>query len=103
MPYPALIFDFDGTIADTLAEGVRIYNELAEEYALRLVSETEIPDLRDLTTKALMSHLGIRRSKVPVLLTKGRRRLQLRLAPRHGLQELIGIGHRVGNANRGDK
>ena len=31
MRYPALIFDFDGTIADTLTEGLRIYNELAEE------------------------------------------------------------------------
>ena len=76
MSYPALIFDFDGTIADTFAEGIRIYNELAEEYSLRAVSHDEIEDLRDLTTNDLMNHLGVRRSKLPVLLTKGRRRLK---------------------------
>ena len=76
MPYPALIFDFDGTIADTFAEGVRIYNELADEYSLRAVAHEELEDLRDLTTSDLMAHLGVRRSKLPVLLTKGRRRLK---------------------------
>jgi len=30
MKYNALIFDFDGTIADTLDEGIKIYNILAE-------------------------------------------------------------------------
>ena len=33
-----LIFDFDGTIADTLAEGLRIYNELAEEHGFVVVA-----------------------------------------------------------------
>ena len=76
MSYPALIFDFDGTIADTMAEGLRVYNELATEYDLRQVGPHEVEPLRDLDTKDLMIHLGIRKRKLPVLLARGRRMLK---------------------------
>ena len=35
MPYSTIIFDFDGTLADTLEESRRIYNLLAAGYGLR--------------------------------------------------------------------
>ncbi|NNM31311.1 MAG: HAD hydrolase-like protein [Akkermansiaceae bacterium] len=76
MRYPALIFDFDGTIADTLTEGLRIYNELAADNGLVPVAKEDIPELRNLDTKHLLRHLRISKRKLPLLLSKGRRMLK---------------------------
>jgi len=76
MHYNALIFDFDGTIADTLAEGMRIYNLLARENGFREVVREDIPLLRTLDTKHLLHRLDIPKRKLPLLLTKGRRLLK---------------------------
>ena len=76
MRYPALIFDFDGTIADTLTEGLRIYNELAAQNGLVPVERDHIPELRNLDTKHLLRHLKISKRKLPILLAKGRRMLK---------------------------
>jgi len=58
---PLLIFDFDGTLANTLDTGIGIYNELAEGYGLQRVTAEEVRELRKLNTRALLDHLGISR------------------------------------------
>lgn len=60
-PKPLLIFDFDGTLANTLETGIGIYNELADGYGLSAVTEQEVRELRKLNTRALLDHLGISR------------------------------------------
>ena len=71
MQHRALVFDFDGTIADTLAEARRIYNQLAPDYGLRQVDEQEIPHLRHYSLKQLLTHLDIPKRRVPSLLARG--------------------------------
>jgi len=58
---PLLIFDFDGTLANTLETGIEIFNELAESYNLNTVTADEVRELRKLNTRALLDHLGISR------------------------------------------
>lgn len=58
---PLLIFDFDGTLANTIETGLGIFNELADSYGLQPVTETEVRELRKLNTRALLDHLGISR------------------------------------------
>jgi len=58
---PLLIFDFDGTLANTIETGIGIFNELAEGYGLRRVTADEVRELRKLNTRALLDHLGISR------------------------------------------
>lgn len=74
-----LAFDFDGTIADTLGEVHRIYNEMAPGFGLRAVHADEIPDLRQYSLKQLLKELEIPKRKVPSLLTKGLRILRSRI------------------------
>lgn len=74
-----LAFDFDGTIADTLGEVHRIYNEMAPGFDLRPVHTDEVPDLRQHSLKQLLKVLGIPKRKVPSLLTKGARLLRSRI------------------------
>ncbi len=58
---PLLIFDFDGTLADTIATGIAIFNELAADYGLRPVTAEEVRELRKLNTRAMLDQLGISR------------------------------------------
>lgn len=58
---PLLIFDFDGTLADTIGTGIGIYNEIAPSYGLRTVTKAEVGELRKLNTRALLDELGISR------------------------------------------
>ncbi len=76
MKYNALIFDFDGTIADTLEESIKIYNILAEKYALNPVLAEELPELRHLSLGQLLDHLGISKHRLPKILFQATRMLK---------------------------
>lgn len=71
MAYRSLIFDFDGTIADTLEEVRRIFNRLAPDYGLREIPPAEVPVLRHLSLKQLLHRLGIAKRHVPSLVARG--------------------------------
>ncbi len=71
MKYKALIFDFDGTIADTLGETRKIFNEIAPDYGIRQVEEHEIVELRHLSLKQILSKLDIPKRRVPSIIARG--------------------------------
>lgn len=92
MRYPALIFDFDGTLADTLAAAVSVYNDLAKTHDLRAITMDEIPALQDFELKELLKHLGVSKMRVPSLLARGRKALRAditTLALNDGMAELL--------------
>ena len=71
MIHHTLVFDFDGTIADTLGETRLIFNQLAPDYGIRQVEEHELDHLRHLTLKQLLTHLRIPKRRVPALISRG--------------------------------
>ncbi len=71
MIYRTLVFDFDGTIADTLGETRRIFNQIAPDYGIRQVAEHELNQLRHLSLKQLLDHLKIPKRRVPALISRG--------------------------------
>lgn len=71
MLYRSLVFDFDGTIADTLGETRRIFNQIAPDYGIRQVEEHELEGLRHLSLKQLLEHLNIPKRRVPALIARG--------------------------------
>lgn len=54
-----IVFDFDGTIADTFDAGVKILNRLAPEYGYEPVTEEMEKEFRRLGTKKAMKAFGI--------------------------------------------
>lgn len=68
MTRPFVIFDFDGTVADSFAESLLAYNRIAPRLRLRTVNEPEIPALRRLGAGQLMQVLGIPMWKLPRLM-----------------------------------
>lgn len=71
MYHHTLVFDFDGTIADTLGETRRIFNHIAPDYGIRQVEEHEMDHLRHLSLKQLLTHLDIPKRRVPALISRG--------------------------------
>jgi HAD superfamily hydrolase (TIGR01549 family) len=71
MHHRTLVFDFDGTIADTLGETRRIFNIIAPDYGIRQVAEEELNTLRHLSLKELLAHLEIPKRCVPALISRG--------------------------------
>ncbi|MEO8613632.1 MAG: HAD hydrolase-like protein [Luteolibacter sp.] len=71
MNFRTLVFDFDGTIADTLGETRRIFNQIAPDYGIRQVEEHELDALRHLSLKELLDHLDIPKRRVPALISRG--------------------------------
>lgn len=71
MIYQTLVFDFDGTIADTLGETRLIFNKIAPDYGIRQVADHEMDHLRHLSLKELLKHLRISKLRVPTLIARG--------------------------------
>lgn len=71
MQFRAIIFDFDGTIADTLGETRMIFNEMAVDYGVRQVEEHEVAELRHLSLKEILSTLEIPKRYVPSIIARG--------------------------------
>lgn len=71
MIYRSLVFDFDGTIADTLGETRRILNQIGPDYGIRQVAEHEVHQLRHMSLKQLIDHLDIPKRRLPALISRG--------------------------------
>lgn len=75
-PKPTLIFDFDGTLADTLPLLLTLSNRLAPEYGYRRVEEADIDTLRDLHAREVIRWLRIPWYQLPRLARRFRAELR---------------------------
>jgi len=65
--YALVIFDFDGTLADSGDWFLSIADHLAERFKFRKVAVHEVELLRGCTTSEVIRHLGIPRWKLPAI------------------------------------
>ncbi len=103
MTTKVIIFDFDGTIADTVDALVSIANNLAVEFNYAQITPEEFVILKNLTSKEIFKYSGIPLFKIPFLLKKVKRELKNKipeLKPIQGipeaLLELKNDGNRLG-------
>ncbi len=74
-PKATLIFDFDGTLADTLPHLLALSNRLAPEYGYRQVIEEDIEALRGLHAREVIRWLGVPWHQLPRLALRFRAEL----------------------------
>jgi phosphoglycolate phosphatase len=67
-----IIFDFDGTLADSMHLLVEITNELAAEFGYRPVTTQQITDLQKLSSRQILKMSGISIWQIPFLMRRFR-------------------------------
>lgn len=88
----AIYFDFDGTIADTLHEFVKIVNRLAEEFGYPLTTPEKLERLRELSSKDILKVSDIPLWQVPFLIRRIKKELNREiqyLSPIFGVKTTI--------------
>lgn len=93
-----IIFDFDGTIADSFDLVLAISNRLAIEYGFPQVNPEEAHRLQDLSSREIVRQSGVSLFRLPFLLLRLRKELnqEIRyLKPIEGIQTaLLTLKHR---------
>lgn len=65
MPYDLIIFDLDGTLADSFAFFASVHNQLADRHGFRRIAPAEIETLRGSPAREIMRHVGLPHWKLP--------------------------------------
>lgn len=72
--YKFIIFDFDGTLADSAPWFIRILNDIAKAHGFRSVNEREIEMLRGKPNREIIRYLGLRFWQMPAIARELRKR-----------------------------
>jgi phosphoglycolate phosphatase len=99
MTQKVIIFDFDGTIADTVDALVSIANRLAIEFGYIQITANELTLLRNLTSREIIKYSGVSLLKIPFLVKKVKGELKTKikeLEPISGVTEALITLHNQG-------
>ena len=91
-PLSAAVFDFDGTLADTLTEALEIVNRLAPSYGFDPISREFAESLRGYGAREVIARVGVKPRVLPQLHLEIRRLLKDRIAmvnPFNGIPDAI--------------
>lgn len=87
-----LIFDFDGTLADTLPQLVAISNRLSTVYGYRFIGEADIPMLRGKRSAEVLRWLRVPLLKMPTIARRFKAELyqeMTQVKPVSGIPDII--------------
>ncbi len=103
MTLPTLVFDFDGTLADTMTAYGQAWNRIAAAYRLKTITTEEIQMLRHKKAQDIMRHLGLSALKLPVVAQRMRQELNRNITEmtvfpglKEALEHLRRDGYRLG-------
>ena len=98
-----IIFDFDGTIADTLELGTEVFNRIAPEYNCLPIGPEERELFRTTKPQELLEAYGISRLKLLTLTLRMRKEMKRHVSEMNlfpameaALQEIRNAGYRTG-------
>jgi len=99
MKYDLIIFDFDGTLADSYPWFAKNLNDIAKKYKFRSVRPEEQDMLRQLHAQEIVNYLKIARWKLPLVIAHMRRLMARDIGSIElfdGMADLLGNLHRSG-------
>jgi len=94
-----LLFDFDGTVADTFQSGLEILNLMAPEFGFRRLEDADVARARDMRTREIMKFLGIPATRLPKISQRGKEELNKRMdhiQPFAGIADIVRDLHAEG-------
>ncbi|MDD2634135.1 MAG: HAD-IA family hydrolase [Bacteroidales bacterium] len=90
-----IIFDFDGTIADTLETIARLYNAIAADYNCKEISYADKERFRSMNTQKFLHECGIPLIKLPKLSIKIKKELKNEIKNIKPFPGIIEVLHRL--------
>ena len=84
-----LMFDFDGTIANTFDLAISITNRLAAQFNYKSIEPDELKNIRNMPIHEIIRHLHIPLVKLPFILAKGRLEMQ---SNSNSVEPISGLG-----------
>lgn len=98
-----VVFDFDGTIADTLETLLQIVNELADSFGYPKATPEQVEVYQKLSSRQILKQSGISYLQLPILIWKAQRLLSERMTTlqpfaemERSLDELKAAGYQLG-------
>lgn len=73
MKYKLVLFDFDGTLADSADWFLKQLNSLADEFKFSRIDPADFEKLRGYSSKQIIQHMGMPLWKLPALMTRMRK------------------------------
>lgn len=92
MPYSTFIFDYDGTLADTISIFAEVVDAIKADYGHKDTKTQQLSYYRRKDMKQLLKDFGIRKWQIPGLVKKVHQRLQLQVDRIHyfsGFQQVL--------------
>ena len=92
MKNKVIVFDFDGTIADTYQAIVDITNDLSSEFGYQPIDEEELLLLKNLSSKEIVKRAEISLFKIPFLVQRVQKELGQQIAdlsPIKGIESVL--------------
>ena len=95
-----ILFDFDGTLAETMMLIFKVFNRLASTYSYRSLSEDEIEQVRQFTIHEFIDHTGVARWKIPLVAIHARRLMHHEMHTIHPPEGLVEALTRIHESGR---
>ena len=87
-----VLFDFDGTIADTLTLGLEVFNERAKAHGYQTIaSREELEYYRNMNARKIIEALGISFIKLPLIVSDLRKRLGKKIQRAEPFQDIVPV------------
>ena len=97
---PTILFDFDGTLAETMMLIHKIFNRLSGTYGYRHLPEDEIEEYRHLSIHEFIERVGIPYWKVPLIAIHARRLMHSDIHEVHPSKGLVDVLTQIHNSGR---
>lgn len=98
-----LIFDFDGTIADTFASMVEISNHLSTEFNFKKIQAHEVEHFKHKSSREMLRILQVPTLKIPRIASRAKKELNKKMTtiePMKGIKETLekikSLGYKMG-------
>lgn len=91
-----VVFDFDGTLADSLTVALSVYNDIAAQKSFKQIDSVDWEKLRYMSIGQAMKYVGVKPYHVPGILAAGRRELHNHVGSIHlfeGIPDVINKLH----------